>query len=135
MKRLGKFTGKVYDENEKPTECCTVMTHEQANDENWQMMKHALDTLDCNGCQGCPESRKAMSKIVSREFNDIGEKITIQLKYEDLEVSKLPESCLHCPVGFMSHDCGRKVPLTDERPDSCKLKLVKLFPDDKEDKK
>lgn len=131
-KRMGKFTGIIYNDNDNPQECCTWITHEQANDENWQVLRHALDILDCKGCYCCLESQKG---IVSREFNDIGEKITIQLKYEDLEVSELPESCMHCPVGFMTHNCGRKVPLTEERPDSCKLKLIKLFPDDMEDKK
>ena len=47
-------------------------------------------------------------RTVAREFNDIGEKITIQLKYEDLEVSKLPDRCQECPVGFMLHECGRE---------------------------
>ena len=129
-KKLGKFTGTIYDDNDNPQECCTCISDEQANDDNWQTMKHALDTLDCDGCLGCPESRKAIqSKIISREFNDIGEKVTIQLKYEDLEISKLPESCMECPVGFMSHNCGRKVPLTEERPDSCKLKVIQILPD------
>ena len=64
--------------------------------------------------------------ITTREFNTIGEKITIQLKYEDLEISKMPESCMNCPVGYMAHDCGRKYPLTDKRPDTCKLKEFKL---------
>ena len=41
-------------------------------------------------------------RTITREFNNIGEKITIQLKYEDLEVSKLPDRCQECPVGFMS---------------------------------
>ena len=64
---------------------------------------------------------------IKKEFNDIGEKITItttiQLKYEDLEVSKLPESCTSCPIGYMKHNCGREIPLTyDGRPKSCKLK-------------
>ena len=91
-------------------------------------MKDLLER--CAGCNGCPESQKGIKpKIVSREFNDIGEKITIQLRYEDLEVSKLPKSCMNCPVGFMSYNCGRKVPLTVERPDSCKLKVVKILPE------
>lgn len=67
-------------------------------------------------------------RTVTREFNEIGEKITItiQLKYEDLEVSKLPDKCQACPVGFMSHNCGRQYPMSDTRPETCKLKLVNL---------
>lgn len=67
-------------------------------------------------------------RTVTREFNDIGEKITIeiQLKYEDLEVSKLPERCQACPVGFMAHNCGREYPMSETRPETCKLQLIDL---------
>ena len=65
-------------------------------------------------------------KTVTKEFNDIGEKITIQLKYEDLEVSKLPDRCEACPVGFMCHNCGREYPMSETRPKTCKLKLINL---------
>lgn len=67
-------------------------------------------------------------RTVTREFNGIGEKITIeiQLKYEDLEVSKLPERCQACPVGFMAHNCGREYPMSKTRPETCKLKLIDL---------
>ena len=67
-------------------------------------------------------------RIITREFNNIGEKITIQLKYEDLEVSKLPDRCQECPVGFMTknNDCGREYPMSETRPKTCKLKLIDL---------
>ena len=70
-----------------------------------------------------------MVKEIKREFNDIGEKITIeiQMKYEDLEIYKLPKSCQHCPVGFMKHGCGREVPLTyNGRPETCKLTEIDI---------
>ena len=70
-----------------------------------------------------------MTKDIKRTFNDIGEVITvtIQLKYENMEISKLPESCYTCPVGFMMCGCGREVPLTsDGRPKACKLKQVDI---------
>lgn len=61
---------------------------------------------------------------------DLGQSVTIQTKYDDMEVVVLPESCYECPVGYMSKDCGRNVPWTDEdlqrRPDTCKLKQVDL---------
>lgn len=68
---------------------------------------------------------------VKKEFNDIGEKITItttiQLKYEDMEVSQLPKNCYQCPVGFMKNGCRREVPLTcNGKPNTCKLKAVNL---------
>ena len=69
---------------------------------------------------------------VKKEFNGIGEKITItttiQLKYEDLEISQLPESCSKCPTGFMMNGCGREVPLNyNGRPDTCKLNQVDVY--------
>ena len=68
---------------------------------------------------------------VKKEFNDMGEKITItttiQLKYEDMEVSQIPESCGKCPIGFMCRDCGREFPLTSNgRPNTCKLKEIDI---------
>ena len=53
-------------------------------------------------------------------------KITIQLKYEDLEVSKLQDNCNDCPIGFMSHNCGKEYPMSETRPETCKLKLIDL---------
>lgn len=70
-----------------------------------------------------------MVREVKRAFNSIGEviTITIQLKYEDMEVSRLPANCYACPVGFMKCGCGREVPLTsDGRPKTCKLKQVDI---------
>ena len=65
-------------------------------------------------------------RTITREFNDIGEKITIQLEYGDLEVSKLPDRCEACPVGFMLHNCGREYPMGESRPKTCKLKVINL---------
>lgn len=74
---------------------------------------------------------KEITTEIKKEFNDIGEKITvtttIQLKYKDLEVSQLPESCYQCPVGFMKNDCGRETPLTcNGRAKTCKLKTISI---------
>ena len=64
------------------------------------------------------------------EYNDIGQKITIQTKYKDLEVFRFPKSCTNCPAGFMEYNCGRNCPMTKNdhlrRPDTCKLKLINL---------
>lgn len=66
-------------------------------------------------------------------YNDKGQEITIkiQLKYEDLEVLELPQSCSKCPVGFSHNaDCGRNVPFEAKdykvRPRTCKLKRINL---------
>lgn len=60
MKRLGKFTGRVYDENEVKgmKECGVCITDEQANDENWIKDRHIKDLIDCIKCGGgCPQSQ------------------------------------------------------------------------------
>lgn len=68
-----------------------------------------------------------MAREITRKFNDIGEVITIQLKYEDMEVSQFPETCYRCPVGFMKYGCGRGAPLNSKgRPETCKLKEVDI---------
>lgn len=67
---------------------------------------------------------------IKMEHNDVGQKITIQMKYEDLEVLKFPASCTGCPVGYMKYNCGRNYPMKAEdglkRPSTCKLKLINL---------
>lgn len=57
MKRLGKFTKNIYEENYAFSlcpECCTVITDEQANDEEFINEHHLKDLLDCVRCPGCP---------------------------------------------------------------------------------
>lgn len=56
MKRLGKFSGKIYTEKEvlKMAECGIIVTEEQAVDEQWIKQHHLRDLLDCVKCGGCP---------------------------------------------------------------------------------
>ena len=131
MKRLGKYSGRIYDEEYDTTkikECCQIITDEQAEDKDWINERHLNHLKTCITCNGCPAAIEPDSRTIYREFNGIGEKITIQLRYEDLEVTRLPIDCSHCPVGFMRYNCGRKIPLTvGKRPDTCKLKLVNIL--------
>ena len=56
MKRLGKFTGKIYDDDfdfSKCLECCVCISPEQANDEKFIADRHTKDLLDCLNCMGC----------------------------------------------------------------------------------
>ena len=49
MKRLGKFTGKIYDDDfdfSKCLECCVCISPEQANDEKFIADRHTKDLLD-----------------------------------------------------------------------------------------
>ena len=55
MKRLGKITGKIYEENEVKNmgECGVCITDEQAKDERWVKEHHAKDLAECVNCRGC----------------------------------------------------------------------------------
>lgn len=60
MKRLGKFTMRIYDENydfSKCPECCTQITDEQAKDEEFVSKHHIKDLMDCLRCLRCPAAK------------------------------------------------------------------------------
>ena len=60
MKRLGKFTKTIYDENydfSNCPECCTLITDEQANDEKFINKHHIKDLMDCVRCLGCSAAK------------------------------------------------------------------------------
>ena len=56
MKRLGKYSGRIYEEDEisTMTECGVCITDEQASDEEWIKQHHIHDLIDCLFCKGCP---------------------------------------------------------------------------------
>lgn len=60
MKRLGKYTGKIYEENEveQMQECGVCVSDEQANDEKYINEHHLQDLKDCVTCCGCPMAQK-----------------------------------------------------------------------------
>lgn len=62
MKRLGKYSGKVYEENEIPNmeECGIIITDDQSKDERWIKNHHAFDLAKCVGCKRCPLYIKTM---------------------------------------------------------------------------
>lgn len=59
MKRLGKFTGKIYEESEVKSmnECGICISDEQAKDEDYIQKMHLNNLLVCCGCFNCPESK------------------------------------------------------------------------------
>ena len=66
MKRLGKYTGKIYDNNEEAKyagECCTIITDVQANDDKFIENHHRKDLMNCffNCGGGCPAYLKDTS--------------------------------------------------------------------------
>ena len=81
MKRLGFFSGNVYDYAERDTEeCCMLISEDQANDENYIKKKHYVLKLECNGCGGCPMSREAAGIKYSPYAEISGMNIEVVLK-------------------------------------------------------
>jgi len=64
MKRLGKFTGKIYNESDFENggiyECATLISDEQANDENFIQEHHLVDLTACLNCFNCPASQSSI---------------------------------------------------------------------------
>lgn len=56
MKRLGKFSGKIYSEEEIKTmqECGYAISDEQANDPEYIKELYSIVSSDCATCRGCP---------------------------------------------------------------------------------
>lgn len=56
MKRLGMFSGKIYDENEVSgmNECGECLTESQAEDSEYINKMKAENLAKCGGCHGCP---------------------------------------------------------------------------------
>ena len=70
MKRLGKYSGKIYDESEVPgmTECGLMITDEQANDEEFLAEKMLKNFVVCSQCQGC---------VMAHSMVEVGDKTYI----------------------------------------------------------
>ena len=51
MKRLGKLTGVIYDEN------YDIITNEQSEYETFLLSAHIKNELQCDNCKGCQASR------------------------------------------------------------------------------
>ena len=65
MKRLGKYTGRVYNEDydfSNCQECCVCITDEQATDTEFIDSHHLKDIMQCALCHGCPAAQT--SKVV-----------------------------------------------------------------------
>ncbi|WP_099467785.1 hypothetical protein [Konateibacter massiliensis] len=57
MKRLGMFSGKIYSEEDKTmNECSLCITEKQANDNEYISKKKEENLSKCGGCFGCPMS-------------------------------------------------------------------------------
>lgn len=56
MKRIGKYSGKFYNENEvnTMTECGVVVSEEKLKDEKFMKELKFRNMIDCAKCMGCP---------------------------------------------------------------------------------
>lgn len=56
MKRLGKFSGRIYNSEEAAgmKECGIVLTNTEAADEEYIKNHHKKDYEHCITCMGCP---------------------------------------------------------------------------------
>lgn len=62
---------------------------------------------------------------IRESFCKEGNKISIEIiiPYSSLETVRNIKRCGECPIGYMSHDCGRNIPMDAGcAPESCKLK-------------
>lgn len=62
MKRFGKYSGRIYEENEVYTmeECGVCITDKQAKDEEWVSKHHVDDLMECITCCGCPLAQRGV---------------------------------------------------------------------------
>lgn len=76
-KRLGKFTGTIYNEDydfSKCPECCNILTDSQANDSAFIEAKKLSNRSTCTFCMGCPasiESKKLDDERTSEEDDSV----------------------------------------------------------------
>lgn len=57
MKKLGFYTGHVYDPSDDIQECAIAITDEQAKSVADQNKIYEVQHKNCKGCYGCPTSR------------------------------------------------------------------------------
>lgn len=61
MKRLGKYTGKIYDDDynfEMCPECCVCISDEDADNEDFVSERHSKDLIGCVSCMGSPAAKR-----------------------------------------------------------------------------
>ena len=60
MKRLGMYSGRIYEENEVENmkECGVMLSDEQIDDEDHLEFMRRDYRAGCLICRGCPESQK-----------------------------------------------------------------------------
>ena len=62
MKLLGKFTKTIYPsdyDKSKINECCTQISDDNADDEEFINQHHVRDLMDCVRCFGCPAAMQS----------------------------------------------------------------------------
>ena len=67
--------------------------------------------------------------ILNDKFENDGNIIELKAKlpYSSLQTVRNIGHCNECPVGYMCHNCGRRIPLDYNCvPESCKLKRIPI---------
>lgn len=65
MRRIGKFTGTLYDENydfSLCTECCSCVSERDINDVDYMHELKIRNLISCLTCRGCPSSQMEESQ-------------------------------------------------------------------------
>lgn len=62
MKKLGFFTGHIYDKSEPCEECAVNLSDERAKDIAYTSQEYLRRHVHCFQCDGCPEAKKARHK-------------------------------------------------------------------------
>lgn len=60
MRRVGNFTGKIYDADydfAHCPECCTMISEDQLSNEGFLQNLRQNNILKCLSCAGCPAAR------------------------------------------------------------------------------
>lgn len=67
MRRIGKFTGVIYDEDYDFSlcqECCICVSEKDINDVDYIRDLKIRNQIDCIMCRGCPASKINVSQKI-----------------------------------------------------------------------
>lgn len=64
MKRLGRCSGKIYDEDQVDLieECCYIISDRQAENDKFIREQYVRSLAICHNCYGCPVAKATILK-------------------------------------------------------------------------
>ena len=91
-----------------------------------EMIINCIKDRTCNDKNEIPPT--PIDTNVDITTDCIGQVLTLRLPFASTKVFKLPKSCIECPVGYHSEDCGRSFPFSEDNhiklPENCKLSII-----------